>query len=76
MWKLLTGEPYAGEPHVWFGGRGANYFSTPIHGKHELILNIGSGEFIRQLKRSFNVFKIKNSFVRRISGEMNFTLPR
>ena len=31
MRKLLTGEPYAGKPHVRFGGRGGREsFSTPI----------------------------------------------
>ena len=31
MRKPLTGEPYAGEPHVRFGGRGRREpFSTPI----------------------------------------------
>ena|SRR6516225_5540711 len=27
MWKPTTGEPYAGEPHVRFGGRGG---ATPL----------------------------------------------
>ena len=31
MKKLPTGEPYAGKPHVRFGGRGGRKaFSTPI----------------------------------------------
>ena len=31
MWEPLTGEPYAGKPHVRFGGRGGREpFSTPI----------------------------------------------
>jgi hypothetical protein len=31
MWKPTTGEPYAGEPHVRFGGRGGVIpFPTPI----------------------------------------------
>ena len=33
MWKPTTGEPYAGEPHVRFGGRGGpKPFPTPIGG--------------------------------------------
>ena len=32
MWKQLTGEPVAGEPHTGFGGRGRRSpFPTPIH---------------------------------------------
>ena len=35
MWKLSTGEPYAGKPHVRFGGRGERVlFSTPIVSIH------------------------------------------
>jgi len=30
MWKRATGEPYAGEPPVRFGGREAQAFPTPI----------------------------------------------
>jgi hypothetical protein len=30
MRKLPTGEPYAGKPHVRFGGRGGQPFPTPI----------------------------------------------
>ena len=31
MWKPLTGEPYAGDPPVRFGGRGGQKtFPTPI----------------------------------------------
>ena len=31
MWKQLTGEPVAGEPHTGFGGRGQRKpFPTPI----------------------------------------------
>ena len=29
MWKPLTGEPYAGKPHVRFGGRGGVEPSLP-----------------------------------------------
>ena len=30
MWKPLTGEPYAGKPHVRFGGRGGTEPSLPL----------------------------------------------
>ena len=30
MWKPLTGEPYAGKPHVRFGGRGGAEPSLPL----------------------------------------------
>jgi len=30
MRKPTTGEPYAGEPHVRFGGRGGESLSYPI----------------------------------------------
>jgi len=30
--KLLTGEPHAGEPHVWFGGRGGLVLPDPYRG--------------------------------------------
>ena len=30
MRKPPTGEPYAGKPHVRFGGRGGETFPTPI----------------------------------------------
>jgi hypothetical protein len=30
MWKPATGEPYAGEPHVRFGGRGGSTPSRPL----------------------------------------------
>ena len=35
MRKPTTGEPYAGEPHVRFGGRGGESLSYPIipHGR-------------------------------------------
>src|SRR6516225_4395878 len=34
MWKPTTGEPYAGEPHVRFGGRGgATPLPDPYRGK-------------------------------------------
>ena len=32
MWKHLTGEPYAAEPHVRFGGRGGLSPSRPLSG--------------------------------------------
>ena len=31
MWKPLTGEPYAGNPPVRFGGRGGESLSYPYH---------------------------------------------
>jgi hypothetical protein len=31
MWKPLTGEPYAGDPPVRFGGRGGVNLSYPYH---------------------------------------------
>jgi hypothetical protein len=30
MWKPLTGEPYAGDPPVRFGGRGGASLSYPL----------------------------------------------
>ena len=30
MWKLVTGEPYAGKSHVRFGGRGGAEPSLPL----------------------------------------------
>jgi hypothetical protein len=33
MKKLSTGEPYAGEPHVRFGGRGSVSFPYPYSHK-------------------------------------------
>ena len=30
MWKPLTGEPYAGNPPVRFGGRGGESLSYPL----------------------------------------------
>ena len=30
MWKPLTGEPYAGKPHVRLGGRGGAEPSLPL----------------------------------------------
>ena len=30
MWKLVTEEPYAGKPHVRFGGRGGAEPSLPL----------------------------------------------
>ena len=32
MWKLVTGEPYAGKSHVRFGGRGGAEPSLPLSG--------------------------------------------
>src|SRR5712672_867397 len=41
MRKPATGEPYAGEPHVRFGGRGGQKaFPTPIVGRRIIIGNI------------------------------------
>ena len=33
MRKPTTGEPYAGEPHVRFGGRGGESLSYPYQGR-------------------------------------------
>ena len=35
MWKPTTGEPYAGEPHVRFGGRGG---ATPLPDPYRLVM--------------------------------------
>ena len=35
MRKPTTGEPYAGEPHVRFGGRGGESLSYPYQGGHD-----------------------------------------
>ena len=32
MWKPTTGEPYAGKPHVRFGGRGGESLPYPYRG--------------------------------------------
>ena len=36
MRKPTTGEPYAGEPHVRFGGRGGESLSYPYQGQPPL----------------------------------------
>src|SRR5215468_4759320 len=38
MWKPTTGEPYAGEPHVRFGGRGG---ATPLPDPYRIYLSAG-----------------------------------
>src|SRR6516162_8729775 len=38
MWKPTTGEPYAGEPHVRFGGRGG---ATPLPDPYRNYLSAG-----------------------------------
>ena len=49
MWKPLTGEPYAGKPHVRFGGRGGAEPSLPLSGGAcapgyaAMVLRIGFG---------------------------------
>jgi len=37
MWKPLTGEPYAGNPPVRFGGRGGESLSYPLSAFYEFI---------------------------------------
>ena len=41
MWKPTTGEPYAGEPHVRFGGRGG---ATPLPDPYRVDGNISGRE--------------------------------
>jgi len=40
MWKLTTGEPYAGEPHVRFGGRGGESLPYPYQQAFDLLFEI------------------------------------
>jgi len=45
MWKPTTGEPYAGEPHVRFGGRGG---ATPLPDPYRNCVMLNA--HIRQLR--------------------------
>ena len=66
MWKLVTGEPYAGKSHVRFGGRGGAEPSLPL-----------SAGVLRLLKGLLALLKIIDIGARKLDalGELRMLAP-
>ena len=69
MRKLPSGEPYAGKPHVRFGGRGGVAIPTPINtgrAKNPIFsharLTASNAHISRMQAAKLKLFKIRRTF--------------
>jgi K+-sensing histidine kinase KdpD len=79
MRKVLTGEPYAGEPPVRFGGKGGHKPSLPLslnnitHYSEPVILNFEKVDIIKLIKNLISEIKSDKTLLKKIKINFHFS---